>query len=93
MATSAHRWNVHFAAEMTAIKQALIIARDANFPQSIVVATDSLSSLKSIQSGRSNTNPNILNDIKAIVTEIKTEIKIIWIPSHIGIAGNEVADN
>ena len=59
-----------FAAEMTAIKAALTIARDTQPSQPIVIATDSLSSLKSIQSGHSKTNPNLLNDIKAIATEI-----------------------
>jgi hypothetical protein len=77
---------------MIAIKTALTIIRDTNIAQPIVVAIDSLSSLKSIKSGHSKTNPNLLNDIKTLAAEIKTNLQIIWVPSHIGISGNKAAD-
>jgi RNase H len=79
-----------FTAEMIAIKIALVTAK--NLPGPIAIATDSLSSLRSIQSGLTKANPNILNNIKAAATQLNTDIKIIWIPSHIGIPGNEAAD-
>jgi ribonuclease HI len=72
---------------MIAIKLALITAK--NLPGPIAIATDSLSSIKSIQSGHTKSNPIILNNIKAFASQLNTDLKIIWIPSHIGIPGNE----
>jgi ribonuclease HI len=80
-----------FAAEMTAIKTALELVKNIK-ANKITIATDSLSSLRSIKSRHSNTNTNLLNNIFCTIAGLKPNINILWIPSHIGIHGNEAAD-
>ena len=55
-----------------------------------VIFSDSQSALKSIKTGISN-HPIIINICNKIMTS-NFKIYLAWIPSHIGIAGNEKAD-
>ena len=62
-----------------------------------IIFSDSLSALLSLKSTQFNIKTNIfLLEIKKNYQEIikndPTLIKIVWIPSHIGISGNEKAD-
>ncbi len=63
-----------------------------NFPVPISLYTDSLSSIVAIKNRHSKTNQNILNDILQLVSDRPDPIKFTWIPSHVGIPGNEQAD-
>jgi ribonuclease HI len=60
-----------------------------------VVISDSLSALRSIISGRSKSRPelvyNILKDITSLIGE-GIILEFLWVPSHVGILGNEQAD-
>ena len=87
-----------YTAESIAIKDATHLALQ-NPNQNCYIFTDSLSVLKSLKKPTLDikTNPNILEIKKHIFTFItnttnNSNIHLIWIPSHIGIRGNELAD-
>jgi ribonuclease HI len=81
-----------FKAELFGIYYALLITSAYNLPVPISLYSDSLSSIIAIQSRHSQTNQNILNNILQLVSDRPTDIKFTWIPSHVGIPGNEKAD-
>jgi len=85
-----------FSAELIAIKRSLAWALEFFKPDSLVkniaIFSDSLSSVNAIKAAKSSCRPNTLNEINDLVDDIKMEVKLIWIPSHLGIAGNETAD-
>lgn len=77
-------------AELIAIHKALKTAEEMNLIQPIIY-TDSLTSCNTIRTAQKQTQIEeiIYNTIK---TAIKIKAEIIWIPSHVGIRGNEIAD-
>lgn len=90
-----------FTAEAFAIKAALeIVAKDNKSTKKniIIIFSDCKAVLQAINNNRLNTyhNKYILN-IKEISSKLKKEKKmrilLIWIPSHRGITGNELADH
>ena len=86
-----------YTAESIAINDALSIAIE-NKHKNINVFTDSLSVIQSLRFPHINTkiNPYILKIKQKIKlfyeNNNSTKIKFFWIPSHIGIEGNEEAD-
>lgn len=80
-----------YTAELTAILKALSIVRPKT--KRLVICSDSLSSLQAIRDMYSR---NILvRDILCLIHDLwteGTEVFFIWVPSHIGISGNELAD-
>lgn len=89
-----------FTAEAFAIKAALeIVAKDnKSTKKNIIIFSDCKAVLQGINNNRLNIyhNKYILN-IKEISSKLKKEKKmrilLIWIPSHRGIIGNELADH
>ena len=85
-----------YTAELIAIKLAIewIIAEEGvslkEDSRQVAIFSDSLSSLQSLQSRKSKTRPNLLNEICKLVTY--KHIDIVWIPGHADIRGNELAD-
>ena len=84
-----------YSAELYALENALLYALD-NIPKSrICVLTDSKSALQAI-SGVSNNRIEAISNIINLIYDIKKsgrEIKLQWIPSHIGLKGNDLADS
>lgn len=78
--------NSIFFAESKAILEALTYNR----PNPIAIFSDSLSVIKATASNKPHHN-NIINLIKAQLTHSNNK-KLIWIPSHTGLKGNEIAD-
>ena len=84
-----------YAAELTAIKEAFtwIVDNESQGLKHFAVFSDSLSVLTSLKKSFSNSRPTLLQDTIRIFNQIKmSEVHLIWIPSHVGILGNERAD-
>lgn len=82
-----------FTVELFAIFKALLWIQDVKPPRSII-CTDSLSSVKSIQSYDNKIN-YLVKEILILIDCLNKsglEVWLIWIPAHVGISGNEVAD-
>lgn len=79
-----------YKVEPFAILKALVTTTECWPERRLVLFTDSLSNVISLNNGHSNTNPNMLIDIYSIAATV--DLKIVWIPSHIG-CGNEAADS
>ena len=58
----------------------------------ILVYTDSMSLTFALDQKIPNDHHELLGEIKLLSTQIPSDIFIQWIPSHVGIAGNEAAD-
>jgi ribonuclease HI len=82
-----------YTAELIAIKHALCWIKDAPVNR-FVIFSDSLSALQSLDTGRCVSRPNTVQQIKELLNEVtkRSVVVIAWIPSHVGIAGNEHAD-
>ena len=80
-----------FSAELTAINLAFDIIRSSQ-ETNFIIFTDSLSSLQAI-AGKKIENPLILDLIEKF-TNLNSSKNILfcWLPSHMGIIGNEKAD-
>jgi hypothetical protein len=59
--------------------------------QPTIIATDSLSSLLAASGNRGTRNQKTRN-IRRLLHNSRNHIRLIWVPSHIGIGGNEAAD-
>ena len=80
-----------FAAELCAIKLALHWVT-SNSDKNITIYSDSYSSLQAIASGKSMCRPNLLVEVIGLITRYPKHVNFVWLPSHIGIKGNELAD-
>ena len=77
-------------AELAAIKAAL--SRASCSPHRCVVFTDSKSALLSLSQHIPSDNVALIQSINNIADTMNTRPVLFWIPSHIGIQGNEAAD-
>lgn len=83
-----------YTAELLAIIKALELTLQYR-ELSAVILSDSLGSLQSIQNLNSKSRPDLLDNIISLLVTNKNQdnnITFVWIPSHIGIYGNERAD-
>ena len=80
-----------FSAEIYAINLALDLIKEKEDPKYIIF-TDSLSAIIAIKNRKTN-NP-LIADLLIEFQRLKNKSEIIlcWVPSHIGIQGNELAD-
>ena len=80
-----------FTAELFAILTALRSTLDAIDRSGIVILTDSYSSVQALQDYQ-NTNPLVQAILKLIQNHSTIPFYVYWIPSHMDIYGNEMAD-
>src|SRR2546425_12377147 len=84
-----------FTAELMAVAKALELAMDycnAGESRNIAIFSDSLSVIQSLDSSRSHNRPDIFKEIINLKKSFTNTVSIAWIPSHVGIKGNELAD-
>jgi ribonuclease HI len=82
------------AAEMTAIIHALEYYQK-DTPAAITIVTDSMSALQALAGGRTAARPDLLaliNTHLGRLAALGTRVAFQWIPSHVGLRGNEEAD-
>jgi len=81
-----------YSAELTALGLALQYIGESSF-QKFLICSDSLSCLQALQ-GFNLRNPLLQEVIHAYRESTSTDKDIVfcWVPSHVGISGNEVAD-
>ena len=82
-----------FTAELVSISQALCWLKTTDIKK-CVIFSDSLSSLQSLDHGKS-CRFDITNDIMQTyiqITHTGKHIVLEWVPAHVGITGNEMAD-
>lgn len=89
-----HRYRCHdyssvYSAELFALSRAVKIADDKKKTK-LLICTDSLSAVLGIQD--SQTKHPLVLDIQNQLVATNMTITFMWIPSHIGILGNEKAD-
>uniref|UniRef100_W8B1H2 RNA-directed DNA polymerase from mobile element jockey n=1 Tax=Ceratitis capitata TaxID=7213 RepID=W8B1H2_CERCA len=82
-------YNSVFAAELTAINVAIkhAVANKGKY----VICTDSMSSIKSLQNLRNE--ESLVEHSRDMLIKYFSKIKVMWIPGHCGIRGNEHADS
>ena len=84
-----------YTAEMIAIREALRFITSYKITKAIIIS-DSLSVLKSLESGISQSRPNLLEEVKCMISNLfinqTCDLRFIWTPAHTGVVGNERAD-
>ena len=85
-----------FAAELVAIQKALQFLRSQGPPGGpVVILSDSLAALTAIQR-ESGTRADLVGDILELAHYLQREwdldLSFQWVPSHVGVRGNELAD-
>ena len=81
-----------YTCELSAIKDALIYAIQRN-PRRIMIASDSLSSLQALEDLQSS--QPIITEIQCKLYNLQqkgNDVQLCWVPSHVGVRGNELAD-
>ena len=85
-----------YTAELIAIKLAMQWLITKGVVGKVAIFSDSLSAVQSLETGISTSKPNLLLSVRNLLNQInkekRCEIIFSWIPSQVGITGNEMAD-
>ncbi|XP_023192676.1 uncharacterized protein LOC111609311 [Xiphophorus maculatus] len=84
-----------YTGELMAILMALEWVEETR-ERAVVICSDSSSALVSIVEQNSESRQDIIADINHLMFRIKSYgslVKLVWVPAHIGVIGNELADN
>ncbi|KAL8580021.1 hypothetical protein ACOMHN_061342 [Nucella lapillus] len=85
-----------YTAELYAILKACETINDMSQPpRAAIILTDSKSSLQGLASGRTKNRQEFQAEISFLTHQIMykgTDLTLMWLPSHTGIKGNELAD-
>jgi ribonuclease HI len=83
-----------FTAEMYAILMACTFINDMPVrPTGIAILSDS--ALQALEKGGTSNSRDLQEDILVLIHQIicqGSDVRLVWIPSHVGIGGNEAAD-
>ena len=79
-----------FTAELQALKMAFNIVKNCDW-DCFIIFTDSLSSLQALD-GNNCDHPFIQDILKLFSDCLSVKVVLAWVPSHVGIKGNEKAD-
>ena len=82
-----------YAAELAAINLAVNWLIDQDTPTSAVIFTDSLSLLNSLKVQKSNSHPVAMTHLLDCISKLEAKTIFAWIPSHVGVRGNEYVDS
>ncbi|XP_067676368.1 uncharacterized protein [Haliotis asinina] len=84
-----------YTAELEAIHHALRYCRNLH-ERRVVILSDSLSAIQSLATKHSSSRPDTIHEILVLIQKLRQEnekeVTLCWIPSHVGIPGNERAD-
>lgn len=84
-----------YTSELIAIKCALSYIIDTNRTNSVIFS-DSLSVLQTLKHGTPGSNQKLVSEVRILVQQIneldKSNVSFAWVPSHVGVPGNEAAD-
>ncbi|XP_011068924.1 PREDICTED: uncharacterized protein LOC105154856 [Acromyrmex echinatior] len=84
-----------FSAELWTILQATLLARDCGNKNIVILFSDSKSALNAINNNRYIQNNFIIYDVRQNILNASKEgieITLFWVPSYLGIPGNEKTD-
>lgn len=81
-----------FVGELTAIKIALVKLSHLRLHEKVTIFSDSLSAIQAISSKNNKSAQNLIIKIKETITKYVKTATLVWVPSHIGLDGNERAD-
>ncbi|KAL2099494.1 hypothetical protein ACEWY4_003888 [Coilia grayii] len=83
-----------FTAESLGILKALQWVAEAQ-ARNVVICSDSSSVLHCLKANSSNAHPDLISDILLLLYNLHKsgcEVSFLWVPAHIGLKGNELAD-
>ena len=81
--------------ELAAIHKALQFALEAGNSDHVAIFTDSLAAVKVLQRAHSEDNQHLFTSILLAAERLRLldrTVELVWLPSHIGVEGNEMAD-
>ena len=79
-----------FTAELIAVRETLKYIDTKPDIEKYVILSDSLGVIASVKSGLSLNRPNLINEIRNIITKVTRDnkkITFVWLPSHINVEG------
>jgi ribonuclease HI len=80
-------------AELLAIKEGLKMTKQLkNDDTGIVLFTDSRSAVDSLSSYKEVMTDELVSEIQDLLASLKERITLTWLPSHVGVEGNDRAD-
>ena len=86
------RWTSSFETEVTAINLAIQWLEDqSDKPCFAIICSDSQSTLAALEN-TGNRDSSAISALRAGLDKVTTRIHLQWVPSHIGLTGNEWAD-
>ena len=78
--------------ELIAIKEALKELNERFLNQKAVIVTDSRAAMARLKWYHSKKDKSLIREIKRLAEDHLEDIIVLWVPSHVGIPGNEKAD-